>query len=140
HWAFEEVSAALPGGYGHVHSQGKSETTIPLMVSHSLVIGHHGCDFPMAEKVIAQGGDLKPSQNAWDWLGHGIYFWEDSYARAMRWAESKRERQGRKIKKPAVVGAVIDLGHCLNLTDAESLQLVRAAHSEYARLCSAAGV
>src|SRR5436309_3544625 len=72
------------------------------MVSHSLVIGYHGCDFPMAVQVIARGGDLKPSQNAWDWLGHGIYSWEDSYARAMRWAEAEMQRHRARIQRPVV--------------------------------------
>jgi len=27
-----------------------------------------------------------------DWLGHGYYFWDDSPARAMRWAEAESRR------------------------------------------------
>jgi len=65
------------------------------MPSQSLVVGYHGCDRSLAESVVAAKEDLKPSHNAWDWLGHGIYFWEDSCARALRWAEA--ERRGGKI-------------------------------------------
>ena len=36
------------------------------MVSHSLVIGYHGCDLRVARKIIALKEQLKPSQNAWD--------------------------------------------------------------------------
>ena len=109
------------------------------MPSHSLVIGYHGCDRRLVEKVVAGKADLKPSQNAWDWLGHGIYFWEDSHARAMRWAEAESQRRGSQIKTPAVLGAVIQLGHCLNLTETESLALVRSAHVTYARMCASSG-
>ncbi len=110
------------------------------MVSRSLAVGYHGCDFHVAARVIACREDLKPSRNAWDWLGHGLYFWEGSQARALRWAEEEQERSSRKIKNPAVLGAVIDLGQCLNLTDAQSLELVKGAHREYSQLCEVTGV
>ncbi|MGB8454928.1 MAG: hypothetical protein WCD89_21695 [Anaerocolumna sp.] len=44
---------------------------------------------------------------AWD----GIYFWENNYARAYEWAVDHCK------KGPAVIGAIINLGLCLNLTD-----------------------
>jgi hypothetical protein len=110
------------------------------MVSHSLVVGYHACDIRVAEAIIAQKDTLHPSQNPWDWLGHGYYFWEDSSARAMRWAEAESQRPGSKIKSPAVLGAVIDLGNCLNLADAEALAQVRAAYDEYERFCTSTGL
>jgi hypothetical protein len=109
------------------------------MVSHSLVIGYHGCDNRVAGKIISLNTHLKPSQNAWDWLGHGIYFWEDSHARAERWAMEESQRHGTHIKNPAVVGAIIDLGTCLNLADAEALKQVRAAHDVYLQICAGTG-
>ncbi len=109
------------------------------MPSQSLAIGYHGCDRRLVEKVVAGAAELKPSQNAWDWLGHGIYFWEDSRARALRWAETEAQRHGTKIKTPAVLGAVIQLGHCLNLTETESLSLVKGAHEFYTSACASTG-
>ena len=109
------------------------------MLSHSLVIGYHGCDRKVAEQVVAGRDDLKPSQNAWDWLGHGIYFWEDSHNRALRWANEEARRRGSKIKSPVVLGAVIDLGNCLNLSDTDALALVKSAHQTYAELCAKSG-
>lgn len=106
------------------------------MVSHSLVVGYHGCDIRIAQKVISLKDSLRPSQNPWDWLGHGCYFWEDSPARAQQWAESESKRRGSGIKHPAVVGAIIDLGNCLNLADAEALRQVSAAYKEYERACT----
>lgn len=110
------------------------------MLSLPLVIGYHGCDRRLLERVVAGTEDLKPSQNAWDWLGHGIYFWEDSPARALRWAEAESQRRGSKIKTPAVLGAVIQLGHGLNLTETEALSLVKGAHEAYTQLCAASDV
>src|ERR1700722_11495345 len=110
------------------------------MVSQALVIGYHGCDVRIARKVISLQEHLKPSQNAWDWLGHGIYFWEDSLSRAERWALAESQRYDSKIKYPAVLGAVIDLGNCLNLTDVEALAHVKTAYEEYRRFCGSANL
>ena len=110
------------------------------MVSHSLVVGYHGCDVRVARKIISLKDSPRSSQNPWDWLGHGYYFWEDSLARANRWAIAESKRSGSKIKHPAVLGAVIDLGNCLNLADAEALKQVKVAHNEYERFCDSAGI
>jgi hypothetical protein len=109
------------------------------MASHSLVIGYHGCDRRVVDAVVAEQADLKPSQNAWDWLGHGVYFWEDSQARALRWAETEAQRGRGSIGNPAVLGAVVQLGNCLDLIQTESLSLVKDAHQAYADLCVSSG-
>jgi len=42
-----------------------------------LVLGFHGCDRSIRDKVVSiEGGQLIPSMNDYDWLGNGIYFWE----------------------------------------------------------------
>lgn len=105
------------------------------MVSRSLVLGYHGCDLTVARKVVSGADLLKPSQNEHDWLGSGFYFWEDSYARALRWAQDEERGQAGKIGTAAVLGAIIDLGNCLNLIDAEHLGLVKAAHEAYLEFC-----
>lgn len=94
----------------------------------SLILGFHGCDREVGEKIL--GGEvthLSPSENSYDWLGHGIYFWEHNPERALAFAEELRDRprQGKRIiKTPYVLGAVIDPGHCLNLLESEALRLV----------------
>ena len=67
--------------------------------------------------------ELHPSVNDYDWLGSGIYFWEQNYARAYQWAQESCKRRGSG--ESAVIGAVIDLGYCLNLTDARYIDLLR---------------
>jgi len=54
--------------------------------------------------------------NNFDWLGEGIYFWEANPTRGLEFAREAMTRNGSKIKDPYVVGAVIDLGACLDLT------------------------
>ncbi len=74
---------------------------------------------------------LQKSENSYDWLGHGIYFWESSPQRAYEFAQ-ERAAGGRNsrgdIQMPFVLGAVIDLGYCLNLTDSSALSQLRDAY------------
>ena len=92
------------------------------------VYAFQGCDVDVAESVFAGKAELKPSKNDYDWLGSGIYFWENAPERAMRWAKEQQKRNPRLIKKPAVVGAVVHLGSCLNLMDKASNQPIKDAY------------
>ena len=93
-----------------------------------LILAYHGCDKSVADKVIKNKGSLKASSNDYDWLGHGVYFWENSYSRALDYAHELKTRKSSSIKTPAVIGAVIDLGNCLNLLDFENLKLVKETY------------
>lgn len=102
------------------------------------VLGFHGCDQSTYEDVLFHKGTLEPSTNQWDWLGNGIYFWEHSYDRALEWAQGLKER--KKIKEPAVIGAVIDLGRCLNLTDYASSKVLKEGYKLLEAYCASSGV
>ena len=93
----------------------------------SFILGFHGCDKEVGESILSGAKKhLKPSEKKWDWLGHGIYFWEGNLARAWEWA-ADREKEG-KIKTPFVLGAIIDLRHCLDLFDLSAMQQVQWAY------------
>ena len=99
------------------------------------VLGFHGCDRSVAEAVLSgEHHHLPQSTNDYDWLGHGIYFWEQNPARALEYANElknnpRRTSKGKKpITEPAVVGAIIDLGKCLNLVEAKSIEIVKATY------------
>lgn len=94
-------------------------------LSSNFILGYHGCDGAVAEYLLA-GKDFVKSDNSYDWLGPGIYFWESNPKRAFSFAVEKSIR-AKKLGKsfdPAVVGAVIDLGNCLDLTSEQSIQYV----------------
>ncbi|MBI6919906.1 MULTISPECIES: hypothetical protein [Pseudomonas] len=95
----------------------------------SLVLGFHGCDRTTGEAILA-GEPISPSVNEYDWLGEGAYLWENSPERALSYAQLiKRYKRGQgSINDPFVVGAVIDLGLCLNLTEEGALQELGAAY------------
>ncbi len=109
----------------------------------SYTLGFHGCDASVADAVLSGTQHLKKSRNNYDWLGEGVYFWENSPARALEYATQLRDhprRRGPKIKTAAVIGAVIELGYCLNLLDAEFLSLTAEAFFDLKQILNKAGV
>lgn len=90
-----------------------------------LVLGFHGCDATLAEEVVLGKKMLKKSDHDYDWLGHGIYFWENNVDRAEQWAEENSKLSSSSINTPGVLGAYLELGNCLDLTDSGSLQLLK---------------
>lgn len=113
------------------------------MYVSAFVLGFHGCDEGTGEQILAGRDHLKPSGNSYDWLGHGTYFWENSPRRALQWAEFIRDNQRwfeTKITKPFVVGAIIDLGRCLDLSEASSLELIQSGFGDLKAIFDSAGV
>ena len=104
----------------------------------SFVLGYHGCDREIAEQVLSGERELKPSKNEYDWLGHGIYFWEHNPQRALEWAEELKAGK-RGIKTPAIVGGIIDLGRCFNLLDSSNLRAVEFAYQNYKDIVALGG-
>lgn len=100
----------------------------------NLVLGFHGCNKTTFDNVIRKGEELKPSTNSYDWLGSGIYFWEHNLQRAEEWAKNKYGADG------AVIGAVIDLGYCLNLTDSASAAILKSGYDILEANCALAGI
>lgn len=63
--------------------------------------------------------------------------------RALEYATLLKEyprKSGPKVRNPAVVGAVIDPGYCLNLLDAKFLGLVREGYTAFATVSGKSGV
>ena len=89
---------------------------------NNLLIGFHGCDESIKNKLISEPNDIRRSQEKFDWLGHGFYVWENNQKRAMQWAKDKQKRGS--IDKPAVVGVIFQLEHCFDLTDASYIELL----------------
>jgi hypothetical protein len=53
HCRFPNGVTPIFGVHWHVHHQGQVEASIPLMLSHSLAIGYHGCDRNLAVRIVA---------------------------------------------------------------------------------------
>ncbi|GGB00624.1 hypothetical protein [Puia dinghuensis] len=97
------------------------------------ITGFHSCDRDLGLRLLNGSDELRPSNNPWDWLGEGIYFWEQNPYRALSYAEEAARKQQKfagKIRIPFVVGAIIELGNCLNLIEPNSIDVVKQAHTE----------
>src|ERR1700753_586765 len=91
-------------------------------VKPHLTIGFHGCERSVRDHLLMNPEENKISQKPFDWLGHGLYFWENNYERALEWATNKM-RHG-KIKQPAVLGAVLSLGYCCDFLEKRFIDLL----------------
>ncbi|MDX8501819.1 hypothetical protein RFM99_25820 [Mesorhizobium sp. VK4C] len=105
-------------------------------LSTNLLLGYHGCDEAVGEKILA-GNKFEPSENDYDWLGHGIYFWEANPERALSFAH-QQVKWGR-VKKPMVVGAALTLGNCIDTLNEQSLQALSQAYDKLVSLSASSG-
>ena len=95
------------------------------------ITGFHSCDKEIGLNVLNGNYGLKPSINPWDWLGEGAYFWEQNPGRALAYAEEcakGKQKFAGKIKTPFVIGAIIELGNCLNLLEPKSISIIKSAY------------
>ncbi|RVN85969.1 hypothetical protein [Sinorhizobium meliloti] len=76
------------------------------------VLGYHGCYKAVGMAALTGASPLLPSEKAYDWLGSGIYFWENDPERALEW----------------VLGAIIDLGNCLDLITRKYVPLIQTSY------------
>lgn len=96
----------------------------------SIVYGFHGTDETIGREILNGQEFFKHSSNEYDWLGAGIYFWENNLERAWQYAQEDSQRQSTKIKTPFVLGAVIELGNCLDLLDQTHIDFLNVAYEQ----------
>jgi len=102
----------------------------------NIVLAYHGCDERVGRALLA-GKPFRESNNDYDWLGGGIYFWEANPHRALSFAR-EQSRRGR-VKKPFVVGAALTLGNCIDTLNEESIRMIAAAQKKLVRTCRLSG-
>src|SRR5260370_9573447 len=106
-------------------------------IKPNLMFGFHGCDESVRDRLLNQPDEIVFSKEKYDWLGHGMYFWENNYKRALQWAEEKRARGS--IKQPAVIGAIIFLGYCCDFLDANYIGILKEYFDLMVPIYSAVG-
>lgn len=94
--------------------------------------GFHGTSSNDVEKILSEG--FKPSINEYDWLGDGVYFFQDAPERAWEWA--------RKIHREnaAVIGANIRLEDCIDLLDMRWTSVLSEMYDEFLKRVKLTGV
>ncbi|AFY94538.1 hypothetical protein [Chamaesiphon minutus] len=73
------------------------------------VYGYHGTSQTKAASILKNG--FLSSDNDYDWLGTGIYFFQDAPMRAKKWATEMHPDE------PAVICSLIELDNCIDLFD-----------------------
>ncbi|MDO8361200.1 MAG: hypothetical protein Q7T08_14375 [Devosia sp.] len=98
-------------------------------LSTSFILGYHGCSTATA-KLLLKGDAFQASENDYDWLGHGVYFWEANPLRGLHFYQGAQKRKEHSGRDGTVVGAVIDLGFCLDLLSSTGIETVRTAYAD----------
>ncbi|RZT09817.1 hypothetical protein SAMN05216319_1740 [Duganella sp. CF402] len=104
-------------------------------MSGDIVVAYHGCDFDTAIQLTGDDySHLRPSKNPYDWLGEGIYFFEGDGLRAKMFAEAAAEAPHLNltacpILRSYAIGAVIQLGNCLDLTTQAGIEEIKLAYA-----------
>lgn len=104
--------------YGRINAMAR-----PLSTPRT-VRAYHGCTQTVADAILSEGA-FRVSENVYDWLGRGVYFWEYAPYRALEWARLVALERG---DKPAVIGVTIRLGRCVNLLDTEHHEALVRTH------------
>jgi len=101
------------------------------------VVGYHGCDRTVRDRVLLSNASLTVSKNDYDWLGNGIYFWEHGPERATDWAQEQSKRG--KLGAPSVLGAHIHLGNCFDLLDTRYTKILAKSYLAFERAMKLSG-
>jgi hypothetical protein len=95
--------------------------------------GYHATNRERATEIMHQhqfrmGGD----ESQGDWLGRGVYFWQDAPNWAWEWLDRywPRTKLQPQVKGKAVIRARIDLDRCLDLLDTRWNKIVVDAHED----------
>jgi len=98
------------------------------------VFGFHGCKKEVKDSLLSHQIHFEGSKNPWDWLGDGIYFWENDFQRALNWAANYHKEEG------AVIGAKIKLATCFDLANSVSRQFLPIAYEDMVSLYAVEGL
>lgn len=96
------------------------------------VTGFHGTSSLAADTILAEG--FLSSRNPFDWLGDGVYFFQDGSDDAWRWA---RKNFGEDA---VVMRAEVDLDGCMDLLEREWFELLAYAHDAVVEQHRSAGL
>lgn len=97
-----------------------------------IVYGYHGTSAQNAATILATG--FARSGNPYDWLGDGVYFFQDAPGRALEWAIENHPTA------PAVIGAEIRLTDCLDLLDTQWTRTISHIYDGYVDHLKRAGM
>jgi hypothetical protein len=97
--------------------------------------GYHATTPECAAEILSRG--FKLSDHSYEWLGKGIYFFQDTKDYARYWA--RNERKEGLLAEPAIIGAEINYERFLDLVEHQHLlklkkfyeRLEKSARTDY---------
>lgn len=99
-----------------------------------VVVGYHGTTEAHAREIMNRAYPIHNRREV-DWLGDGLYFWQDAPHRALWWANrrvayERGEYPERGPQSPAVLQVEVDFTNALDFLDRTPAieRLLRAAH------------
>lgn len=95
-------------------------------------VGFHGTSAERASSILS--GGFRPSMNDYDWLGDGVYFFQDAPHRAWEWARARHGDQA------TVVRAHIALTNCMDFLDIQWARLLARVHDQFVSMVKSAGM
>lgn len=97
---------------------------------------YHGTSREAAQKILDERR-FKVSRNFGDWLGPGVYFFENSPLKALAWTQIKGWIPNCTADaSPVVLETTIDSDECFDLFKTENIQLLKSI----ARMAEAEGI
>jgi hypothetical protein len=87
-----------------------------------VLIAYHGCDITTRDDLVSgRLKQLNQSNNKYDWLGPGAYFFEGDVERALLFAQAAynnptKRYTAKPIATPAAVGAILQVQSWLDMT------------------------
>jgi hypothetical protein len=87
------------------------------------ILGYHGTSQERAAAILSTG--FRASDNDYDWLGTGIYFFQDAPLRARQWATQQHPQD------PAVICSRIHLDNCIDLFDIGWQPLLKNVYNSF---------
>ena len=87
------------------------------------IYAYHGTSQTKAANILKYG--FRASDNDYDWLGTGIYFFQDAPLRARQWATQQHP------DNPAVIRSRIRLDNCIDLFDIGWQPLLKNVYNSF---------
>lgn len=108
-----------------------------MSLGTALVV-YHGCDVTTRDDLVS--GRLKylnQSNNRYDWLGPGAYFFEGDVERALLFAQASHQNPDKRytakpIATPAVAGAILRVQSWLDMTTQAGIKEFSLAYQVFA--------
>jgi len=88
-----------------------------------VITGYHGTSSRFVEAILSEG--FRSSRNEYDWLGDGVYFFQDAPDRAQEWAQCLYGEDA------VVMMAEVNLKDCMDLLDIRWSSFLAEAYDQF---------